>query len=200
MRALMKWLHSWELGRRLHRQPHGRTKQSNAALTIAEFACLATCACRAMQGDVSFEESLELRLGLMQPSKDQVQKFLQARPAHLSPGEIHKACCVCCVIRFTAPHAIRPIPYAGVADLIFQLHQRGTDVFLVSGGFRAIIHPIATTLNIPIEHVYANTILFKVRPNMACLLFCHSQMHWAGTLNMFIRLLLPLGEWGLCWL
>jgi phosphoserine phosphatase len=43
-----------------------------------------------------------------------------------------------------------------------MLQQRGTGVFLVSGGFRAIIDPIADMLRIPQDHVYANTILFKV--------------------------------------
>ena len=65
---------------------------------------------------------------------------------------------------------LRQVHCAGVAELIIKLQQRGTAVFLVSGGFRAIIHPIAKTLDIPLDHVYANTILFKVRPNLASLL------------------------------
>ena len=35
-------------------------------------------------------------------------------------------------------------------------------MFLVSGGFRAIIDPIAAMLGIPQDHVFANTILFQV--------------------------------------
>ena len=35
-------------------------------------------------------------------------------------------------------------------------------MFLVSGGFRAIINPIAAMLGIPQDHVFANTILFQV--------------------------------------
>lgn len=35
-------------------------------------------------------------------------------------------------------------------------------VFLVSGGFRVVINPIADLLCIPREHVFANTLLFKV--------------------------------------
>lgn len=120
-----------------------------------------------MQGDVSFEESLQLRLGLMRPSIDQVQEFLKAHPAHLSPGMFDTACRVSSVGCFNVPHATRHLPCAGVADLIFKLQQRGTDIFLVSGGFRAIIHPIAETLNIPVDHVYANTIMFKVRADPA---------------------------------
>lgn len=44
-----------------------------------------------------------------------------------------------------------------------KLQAQGKAVFLVSGGFRAVIHPIAQSLAIPLDHVYANTILFKVR-------------------------------------
>ncbi|KAK9865484.1 hypothetical protein WJX84_011055 [Apatococcus fuscideae] len=95
---------------------------------------VAEATARAMQGDAKFEDSLRIRLALMQPSMDQVQRFLDSHPAQLSPG---------------------------VAELILRLQQRGTRVFLVSGGFRAIIHPIAKSLSIPLDHVYANTILFK---------------------------------------
>ena len=45
-----------------------------------------------------------------------------------------------------------------------SLQSRGCQVFLVSGGFRAIIEPIASVLGIPQGHVFANTILFKVMP------------------------------------
>ena len=45
-----------------------------------------------------------------------------------------------------------------------RLKARGADVFLVSGGFRAIIDPIADSLSIPRDHVYANTILFQALP------------------------------------
>ena len=40
-----------------------------------------------MQGNAKFEDSLRLRLGLMQPSAHQVQRFLDARPAQLSSGK-----------------------------------------------------------------------------------------------------------------
>lgn len=46
-------------------------------------------------------------------------------------------------------------------ELVAKLQSRGTAVFLISGGFRQIINPIATTLNIPHGNVYANTLLFK---------------------------------------
>ena len=117
-----------------------------------------------MQGDAKFEDSLRLRMSLMQPSTYQVQRFLDAHPPQLSPGK----CCLAnintdCnqsrrILAMFVKHAIA----AGVSDLILTLQKRGTLLFLVSGGFRAIIHPIAKSLGVPIEHVYANTILFKV--------------------------------------
>lgn len=51
-----------------------------------------------------------------------------------------------------------------------RLQARGADVFLVSGGFRAIIDPIADLLRIPRDHVFANTILFQAppEPGLSC--------------------------------
>lgn len=54
---------------------------------------------------------------------------------------------------------------AGIPELVQKLQGRGCQVFLVSGGFRAIIDPIAAILGIPQDHVFANTILFKVTPH-----------------------------------
>ncbi len=51
------------------------------------------------------------------------------------------------------------------------LQRRGTGVFLVSGGFRVIIDPIADILKIPRDHVFANRILFNVRDYFP-LIFC----------------------------
>jgi phosphoserine phosphatase len=53
-------------------------------------------------------------------------------------------------------------PRPGIPELVARLQARGADVFLVSGGFRAIIDPIADLLGIPLDHVHANTILFEV--------------------------------------
>ena len=61
----------------------------------------------------------------------------------------------------------------GIPELVSSLQSRGKDVFLVSGGFRVIIEPIAEILNIPKQNVFANNILHKVRhsdllPCIAC--------------------------------
>lgn len=54
-----------------------------------------------------------------------------------------------------------PTP-AGIPELVRLLRARGQQVFLVSGGFRQVIHPLALQLGIPLSHVFANQILFGV--------------------------------------
>ena len=51
---------------------------------------------------------------------------------------------------------------AGIPELVDLLRSQGKHIFLVSGGFRQIIHPLAKSLNIPLSNVFANSILFKV--------------------------------------
>lgn len=52
---------------------------------------------------------------------------------------------------------------AGIPELVKLLQRQSKAVFLVSGGFHAIIDPIAEHLAIPASHVFANTILYKVQ-------------------------------------
>jgi phosphoserine phosphatase len=52
----------------------------------------------------------------------------------------------------------------GVAELIEKLHAAGTHVYLVSGGFRIMIEPVAEILSIPKSRIVANTILFDDSP------------------------------------
>ena len=40
------------------------------------------------------------------------------------------------------------------------LHERGTPVYLVSGGFKRIIQRAAEQLDIPSENIFANRLLF----------------------------------------
>ena len=44
--------------------------------------------------------------------------------------------------------------------LIKMLRARGTEVYLVSGGFRQLIEPFAEHLGIPIGQIFANRLLF----------------------------------------
>lgn len=101
---------------------------------IGSGAAVAELTKRAMGGTMTFQESLAARLDLMSVSKSQVAAFLKQHPPRLSKG---------------------------IPELIMALQRRGQKVFLVSGGFRPIINPIAQMLNIPLSHVYANTILYN---------------------------------------
>ncbi|CAK9147968.1 unnamed protein product [Ilex paraguariensis] len=87
----------------------------------------------AMNGSVLFEEALAARLSLFNPSLAQVQDFLEKRPPRISPG---------------------------LDELIKQLRDNGTSIYLVSGGFRQMINPIASILGIPLENIFANKLLF----------------------------------------
>ncbi|KAG8090093.1 hypothetical protein GUJ93_ZPchr0011g27269 [Zizania palustris] len=88
---------------------------------------------KAMTGTVPFEEALAARLSLIKPSLSQVEDCLVKRPPRISPG---------------------------ISDLINKLRDNNTDVFLVSGGFRQMIKPVAFELGIPPENIIANQLLF----------------------------------------
>ncbi|PIN11720.1 Phosphoserine phosphatase [Handroanthus impetiginosus] len=88
---------------------------------------------RAMSGSVPFEEALAARLSLFNPSLSQVQDFLEKRPPRLSPG---------------------------IDVLVKKLKDKNTNVYLISGGFRQMINPVASTLGVPLENVFANQLLF----------------------------------------
>ena len=45
-------------------------------------------------------------------------------------------------------------------ELVAALHKQGTDVYLVSGGFKRIIQHPAEQLQIPAENIFANRLLF----------------------------------------
>ncbi|CAM9487744.1 unnamed protein product [Ascophyllum nodosum] len=88
---------------------------------------------RAMGGSMPFQDALKARLDLMRPSKKTVELCLEKHPPRLSPG---------------------------VSELVSHLHGRGVAVYLVSGGFRAMIEPVADRLSIPRGNIFANTLLF----------------------------------------
>ncbi|KAI3440572.1 O-phosphoserine phosphohydrolase [Psidium guajava] len=104
---------------------------------LAEFCgagkAVAEWTARAMGGSVPFEEALAARLSLFNPSLSQVQDFLNKRPPRISPG---------------------------MNELIMKLKANKTDVYLISGGFRQMINPVASILGIPPENIVANQLLF----------------------------------------
>ncbi|KAL9303238.1 hypothetical protein ACSQ67_020501 [Phaseolus vulgaris] len=104
---------------------------------LAEFCgagkAVAEWTARAMGGSVPFEEALAARLSLFNPSLSQVQNFLEQKPPRLSPG---------------------------IEELIQKLKANGIVVYLVSGGFRQMIIPVASILGIPKENIFANQLCF----------------------------------------
>ena len=89
----------------------------------------------AMGGSMPFHEALAARLAVMRPSRQQVEAMLEASPieGRLTPG---------------------------VAPLIAALQARGTRVFLVSGGFRQMIEPVAAAVGVAADDIFANNLLF----------------------------------------
>ncbi|XP_011260007.2 phosphoserine phosphatase isoform X2 [Camponotus floridanus] len=88
---------------------------------------------QAMQGDMTFQQSLLMRLQIINPSLTQVKEFL----------DIHE-------IKLTN----------GIKELVSDLQTRGKDVYLISGGFHCLILPVARKLNIKPENIYANKLKF----------------------------------------
>jgi len=88
---------------------------------------------KAMGGHVLFQDALAERLSIIKPSKQDIQQYLINHP-----------------FKFTED----------VEQLISLLHKRGKIVYLVSGGFRQMIEPVAIKLKIPTYRIYANNLLF----------------------------------------
>ena len=89
---------------------------------------------RAMGGQVLFQDALAARLDLIKPSSADVDVCLAKHPIRLTPG---------------------------IDKVVQLLHARGAAVYLVSGGFRQMINPVADMLKIPRHRIYANNLLFK---------------------------------------
>ncbi|CAK1580495.1 unnamed protein product [Parnassius mnemosyne] len=87
----------------------------------------------AMGGSMTFQEALKKRLDIIRPSVSQIRQFIETFPINLTPG---------------------------ISQLVKELQDRGVTVYLVSGGFRCLIDPVAEQLNIPVVHVYANRLKF----------------------------------------
>lgn len=89
----------------------------------------------AMGGSIPFEFALSQRLNLIRPSRAMVNQCLAAHPPRLTPG---------------------------IGELIRRLHGRGTHVYLVSGGFRQMIEPVAKLVGIASERIIANVLQFNI--------------------------------------
>lgn len=101
----------------------------------------------AMNGNMTFREALTVRLNLIRPSKQQLQAFLQKNPPRLTPG---------------------------IVELVDTLHRKNIKVYLITGGFKAIVLPVAKRLNIPETNVFSNVLFFDENGNYSG--FDHNQL------------------------
>ncbi|XP_071532002.1 phosphoserine phosphatase [Panulirus ornatus] len=88
---------------------------------------------QAMQGGIDFKTALRTRLNLLQPKLETIQSFTRTHPPKLTKD---------------------------IDQLVLALQARDVDVYLVSGGFRSLIAPVAKMLNIPLENIFANRLKF----------------------------------------
>mmetsp|Transcript_6028 Transcript_6028/g.15368 ORF Transcript_6028/g.15368 Transcript_6028/m.15368 type:complete len:289 (-) Transcript_6028:160-1026(-) len=95
---------------------------------------VAAMTAKAMGGGINFRDALEMRLQAMQPTRQSVEKYLSTHTPAISPG---------------------------VRELFTALRASGKTVYLVSGGFRQMIAPVAAALGVPNENIFANKILFN---------------------------------------
>ncbi|XP_075977789.1 phosphoserine phosphatase isoform X2 [Anticarsia gemmatalis] len=87
----------------------------------------------AMGGSMTFQEALKKRLDIIRPSVSQIKEFMDTVPNYVTYN---------------------------VPQLVKALQDRGVAVYLVSGGFRCLIEPVADILNIPKSNIYANRLKF----------------------------------------
>ncbi|KAI1902801.1 hypothetical protein AGOR_G00019860 [Albula goreensis] len=100
---------------------------------LSQCRCITEMTRKAMGGSVTFKTALTERLAIIRCSREQVNKLITDHPPHLTPG---------------------------IKELVASLQQRNVKVFLISGGFRCIVEHVASQLNIPLHHVYANRLKF----------------------------------------
>lgn len=69
--------------------------------------------------------------------------------------------------------------------LINCLHSRNVVVYLVSGGFKGLIEPVATELNIPLQNIYANRLKFYLNGKSKAGFFFNSNSIWDADLSLY---------------
>ncbi|MGF7217106.1 D-3-phosphoglycerate dehydrogenase [Spirosoma lacussanchae] len=89
---------------------------------------------RGMSGEISFTESLELRLKLLHAHRDHLPALVETLMGKISDSFQRNA------------------PF---------LTEHAEHIYIVSNGFREFIVPIVTSLGVRAEHVFANTFVFS---------------------------------------
>lgn len=99
---------------------------------------VSNCTKNAMSGSMTFREALKIRLDIMKPTKEQFMRYVDN---------------------------YEPLLTKDIINLIKALQIKGAKVYLVSGGFRKIIIPVAKLLGINETNIYANEIIFDDKGN-----------------------------------
>ena len=95
----------------------------------------------AMDGNMDLDEALQKRVEIMEPTVDKLVAYAKSNPAQE-----------------------RLVP--GIQALIKELQARNVAVFLISGGFRELILPVADLLQIPRNNIFANRFVYKADDQM----------------------------------
>ena len=93
----------------------------------------------AMEGKMSFRESLTQRVALLQANRDHLKQLVTRLKKKVSASFLRN-------------------------KAFFKKHA--DDVLIVSGGFKEFITPVVTPYHIPKENIYANTFLFDDQDNI----------------------------------
>ena len=126
-----------------------------------------------MVGNMSYKEALRKRLELMEPSRQDITRFITDHKPQLTDG----VKCVTCLCHVTTSIAFYLyvsfifgvyLVYMCSRELVKVLHQRGVAVYLVSGGFHSIIEPVAEKLGIPSVNIRANKLMFFYNGQCFC--------------------------------
>lgn len=94
---------------------------------------------QAMEGRLSFHESLKLRLSLLKPTRAHLGQLSSQLLQHLTPSILRN-------------------------KKFFQ--EFSENIYIISGGFIEIIHPVAKILGIPLSHCYANRFIYDYEGNI----------------------------------
>lgn len=90
---------------------------------------------QAMNGEMDLDQALQERLRIMEPTVDDLQDYILSNPAQ---GRL----------------------VDGIVNLVEELQARSIPIYLISGGFRELILPVADLLGIPRHHIYANRFVY----------------------------------------
>lgn len=86
-----------------------------------------------MVGEIGFEESLSRRFAQIQPHKSDVERMVKMLHESISDS---------------------------VQTNLYYLHEHADDIWIISGGFKDFIDPVATYLGISPDHVIANQMVW----------------------------------------